>query len=269
MKLLRVLIPTLFCVSIISSCGISKRLAYLQDFQVGESIEAYPAPELKVQVGDRLDISVTCKNPQLALPFNVVGGLVNISLNGGDDTGSSMSSQTPKGYLVDNSGDIDFPVLGTLHLEGKTLSEVKGYISELLVEKNYIKDPIVTVNLLNFTITTLGELGYGIQRIEENGINLLDLLARTGGISSFSNISDLRVIRTENGKRTMYSVNLKSKDLYNSPVYNLQQNDIVYAMPMWNRFEGGYQTWLQPLYFAISSISSISMIFFWIKSLSK
>jgi len=269
MKFFRLLISALFCIALISSCGISKRLAYLQDFQVGESIEAYPAPELKAQVGDRLDISVTCKNPQLALPFNVVGGLINVSLNGGEDTGSSMSSQTPKGYLVDGSGNIEFPVLGSLHIEGKTLSEVKDYITELLVEKNYIKDPIVTVNILNFKITTLGEVGFGIQTIDSNGINLLDLLARTGGVDAFSNIDDLRVIRTEGGRRTMYSVNLKSKELYNSPVFNLQQNDIVYAIPKANKFEGGFNSWLVPLSTMVSAITSISIMYMWVKSFTK
>lgn len=270
MKLPRLLIQAVICLAVVSSCSTSKRLAYLQDFEVGEVMDVAPVPELKAQVGDLLDISVTCKNPQLALPFNVVGGIINVSLNGVDDaSGSTMSSQTPKGYLVDNEGNIDFPVLGTLHIEGKTLSEVKDYIAYLLVDKNYIKDPIVTVNILNFKITMLGETSIGVVPIEGNSINLIDALAQSGGTSAFAKIKDLRVIRTENGKRTMYTVNLKSKDLYNSPVYHLQQNDIVYVMPKANKFEGGIESWLMPFVSIVSAISSISMVYLWVNNFKK
>lgn len=268
MKLPKLLIPAVFCLILVSSCSTSKRLTYMQDFKAGESMDVAPVPELKAQVGDRLDISVTCKNPQLALPFNVVGGVINVNLNGGEDTESTMSSQTPKGYLVDSYGNIDFPVLGTLNIAGKSLSQVKDYIAHLLVEKNYIKDPIVTVNLLNFKITMLGEIGVGVVPVEGNSINLLDAIAQSGGTASYGKIKDVRVIRTENGKRTMYSVNLKSKELYNSPAFHLQQNDVVYVMPKNNKFEGGFMTWISPLTTFVSALSSISMVYLWIKTYS-
>lgn len=270
MKLPKSLIPAVFCLLIVSSCSTSKRLAYLQDFNAGESMSVAPVPELKVQVGDLLDIAVTCKNPQLAIPFNVVGGIVNVNLNGSDENGgSTMSSQTPKGYLVDSYGYIDFPVLGTLHIAGKTLSQVKDYIASLLVEKNYIKEPIVTVNILNFKITMLGEVGVGIVPVEGNSLNLIDAIAQSGGTSSFAKIKDVRVIRTENGKRTMYSVDLKSKELYNSPAFHLQQNDVVYVMPKANKFEGGLVSWFTPFTTVVSALSSISMVYLWVKTYSK
>lgn len=270
MKLPELFIKAVFCLSLVSSCTVSKRLTYMQDFNVGESMDVATVPELKAQVGDLLDISVTCKNPQLALPFNVVGGVINVNLSGGDDTGgTTMSSQTPRGYLVDSYGNIDFPVLGTMHIAGKTLSEVKDYIAHMLEDRNYIKDPIVTVNILNFKITMLGEVGIGVVPIEGNSINLIDAIAQSGGTSSFARIKDVRVIRTEDGKRTMYSVNLKSKDLFNSPAYHLQQNDIVYAMPKANKFDGGLETWFMPLTSVVSAISSLSMIFLWLKTIKQ
>ena len=270
MKLTKLLIQAVFCIALVSSCSISKRLTYIQDFKVGESIPVTPAPELKAQVGDRLEIAVTCRNPQLALPFNVVGGVVNVSLTGVDDAGSStMSSQTPKGYLVDAYGNIDFPVLGSLHIAGMTLSQIKDYVSNLLIEKNYLKDPIVTVNILNFKITVLGETRIGVMPIEANSINLIDAIAMSSGTSAYGRIKDVRVIRTEDGQRTMYSVNLKSKDLYDSPAYHLQQNDVVYVMPKGNKYDGGFMTWFSPVTSLVSILSSASLIYLWFRQYSK
>ena len=260
------LIIAALCLLTASSCTVSKRLTYLQDFQPGETLDVAAVPELVVQVGDRIDIAVTCKTPQLALPFNVVGGLVNVNLNGDDASGSSMSSQTPKGYLVDNYGNIEFPVLGTLHIAGKTLSEVKNYISFLLVDKNYIKEPIVSVNILNFKITMLGETKIGVMPVSGNSINILQAIAQSGGTSGYADIKDVRVIRTENGKRKMYSINLKSKDLYKSPVFYLQQDDLVYVMPKSNKMEGSFTSWLTPTTTVLSAISSLLMVYLWYKN---
>lgn len=249
---------------LLTACATSKSLTYLQDFEVGEKFPVADAPELKVKPGDRLDISVTCKNPQLAIPFNVVGGVFNIDL-GGEDSRSSISSTTPRGYLVDAKGDIDFPVLGILHVSGFTLSEVKDYIAELLIERNYIKDPLVSVNLLNFKVTVLGETGVGDMAIETNQLNILQLIARTSDLRSYALRTDVRVIRsTDDGCREMYSLNLKSKDIFNSPAFYLQQNDIVYVMPKGTKLDGSALSAYTSIASAVlSAVSTLSVAFMW------
>lgn len=269
MKIFRILPAFLLCIALTVSCGVSKRFTYMQDFKVGEQFAVNDAPELKVHVGDRLDIAVTCKNPQLAIPFNVVGGIVNMDINGGDDGGrSSISSETPRGYLVDTSGNIEFPVLGTLHIVGMTLNEVKNHIANLLIEKNYIREPIVKVNILNFKITMLGEIGIGVIPIQENQVNLLQAIAMAGGTQVYGKINDVRVIRTANGYREMYSVNLKSKELYNSPAFYLQQDDIVYVMPKASKISGNaFQSIWQFVSPVVSTIGTLSMVYLWIERL--
>ena len=269
MKIFRILPAFLLCLVLTVSCGISKRLTYMQDFKPGEQFAVNGTPELKVHVGDRLDISVTCKNPQLAIPFNVVGGVVNMDINSADDGSgrSSISAETPRGYLVDASGNIEFPVLGTLHIVGMTLSEVKNHIANLLIEKNYIREPIVKVNIINFKITMLGETGVGVMPIEDNQINLLQAIAMAGGTQTFGKIDDVRVIRSANGYKEMYSVNLKSKELYNSPAFYLQQDDIVYVMPKATKIDGNaLQTTMQIITPFITTISTLSVVYIWIQN---
>lgn len=268
MKLSKQLILAVLSVAL-TACSTSKSLTYLQDLEVGEKYPVAAAPELKVKSGDRLDISVTCKNPQLALPFNVVGGVVNMDLGGSDDTRSSLSSESPKGYLVDAYGDIDFPVLGKLHIGGFTLSQVKDYIADMLIERNYIKDPIVSVNLLNFKITILGETQSEDMEIESNQINILQLIARTRDLTPYALRSDVRVIRsTDDGCREVYSLNLKSKEVFNSPAFYLQQNDIVYVMPKGSKLDGSILTSYTSVATAIlSAISTLSVAYMWWNSI--
>ena len=269
MKIFHIVPALLICMVITASCGVSKRFTYMQDFKVGEQFAVNDAPELKVHVGDRLDISVTCKNPQLAIPFNVVGGVVNMDINAADDGSgrSSISSETPRGYLVDTAGNIEFPVLGTLHIVGMTLNEVKNHIANLLIEKNYIREPIVKVNIINFKITMLGEIGIGVMPIEDNQINLLQAIAMAGGTRDYGKIDDVRIIRTANGYKEMYSVNLKSKDIYNSPAFYLQQDDIVYVMPKATKISGStVQAIWQYISPIVSTAGTVSMVYLWIRN---
>lgn len=267
MKLSKLFILTALSV-VLTSCATSRSLTYLQDFKVGEKFPVAAAPELKVKPGDRLDISVTCKNPQLAIPFNVVGGVFNLDL--GDDGGrSSISNEIKKGYLVDNDGNIDFPVLGTLHVAGFTLNEVKKNIADMLVERNYIKEPLVSVDLLNFRVTVLGETNVGDLIISTNQMNIFQLIARTRDLSAYALRTDVRVIRTtDDGCREIYSLDLKKKDVYNSPAFYLQQNDMVYVMPKGTKLNGSSLTSYTSVVSAIlSAFSTLSVVYMWVNAL--
>lgn len=266
MRLSRILVYLGLC-AVMASCSTSKALTYLQDTKPGDKFAVAETPELKAKPGDRLDIFVTCKNPQLALPFNVLGGLFSIDLGSNDDGGSrsSLSSSSPKGYLVDNNGNIDFPVLGTLHIGGMTLTEVKDYIATLLIDRNYIKDPLVTVNLLNFRVTVIGETRPSDFIVDGNQINIFQLIARSQDLGSYAKRTDVRVIRTtDDGCREIYSLNLKSKDVFNSPAFYLQQNDMVYIMPKGTKLDGSLLTSYTSVMSAIlSAISTLSVAFMW------
>lgn len=203
------------------SCTTPARLAYLRDLEYDTPYLATPAPELRLQVEDEVSIQVFSTDAELAAPFNAGSGVI-------DGEGRTLTAST---YTVDRMGNIDFPVLGTLHVEGKTLNELKTDIANEIIRLGYIREPIVKVGMENFTITVMGETGRSLMPVSGSSINLLQVLARSGGTSEYSKIPDIMVIRTEEGVRTAYSVNLQSKNLFDSPVFYLQQNDIVYVKP--------------------------------------
>lgn len=206
--------------ALMASCSSPATLGYLRDMEYGVSYPAKQAPDLKIQPDDNLQIQVySTIDSELAAPFNM--GLGTASLGGNSATI----------YTVSKKGEIVFPVLGSILVEGLTMEEIRDMIADRINSSGYMKDPIVKVALQKFRVTVLGEMGKSVMDITDNSFNLLQLVARSGGTSPSSKITDVMVIRTENGERMAYSVNLQSKDLFDSPVFYLQQNDIVYMKP--------------------------------------
>lgn len=215
---------------VIDSCTVQRDMTYLQDMEVGITYEVADRPDEHVTEYDRLSIVVTCNEPALAAPFNLVTGTFSVDPMTGE-VSSQAKPVNDNGYLVDKNGNINFPVLGQLHVVGMTLKEVEECIAKGISDLEYIKDPIVLVDFLNFQFTVLGESGVGNYNVQGNHINLLQAIAMSGDIHATGKKDDIWVIRTDNGTRQAYSVNLLSKDLFDSPVFYLQQNDIIYAKP--------------------------------------
>lgn len=204
-----------------ASCTTPRTLGYLLDMEYDKDYPAQPAPELTIQKEDQLTIQVISENPALSAPFNTLLTLTDLANN--------QTKQPVLTYTVDQQGNIEFPVLGTLHIEGLTIKELQNMISGEIVSRGYIKDPVVNASLDNFTVTVIGERNMTISPIEGKSLNLLQALARFGGAQGENiNIKDVTVIRTENGTRRAYSVNLQTKALFDSPVFYLQQNDVIY-----------------------------------------
>lgn len=240
-------------VMLATSCATPKKMTLLLDMDYDRPYGAPPAPELKLREADRLDIQILSETPQLAAPFNAA---LNVS-----DT--RASSERTIRYTIDSQGNIDFPVLGSLHLEGLTVAQTKELIAEKIQEKGYIKDPVVNVVLENFTVTVIGSWSDNVIVVDSPSINLLQVLARSGGVSNTSKIKDLMVIRTENGERIAYTVNLQSKDLFNSPVFYLQQNDVVYMKPRGSGLSSEGQTIMTFVGTGLTLASIISNFLLW------
>lgn len=203
------------------SCSTPAYYAYLRDLKYEDPELAKPAPELRLQVEDRVNIQVLSTDALLAAPFNLSSGMTD-----GEGTRATTSS-----YTVDKMGNIDFPVLGTIHVEGKTLKELKDDITGEIIRLGYIREPLVKVEMENFNITVIGQMGQSILPVQGNSINILQVLAHTSGANEYTNLQDVMVIRTEEGERVAHSINLQSKSLFDSPVFYLQQNDVVYVKP--------------------------------------
>lgn len=146
--------------------------------------------------------------------------------------GQNVSQQRLVGYLVNQDGNIDFPILGEIHVEGLTRMQVTELIKKRLIEEELIKDPIVTVQFLNFKVSVIGEVGRpGTFDISGDRITLLEALSMAGDLTIYGRRDRVAVIREKDGKRSILYHDLRSSDIFQSPCYYLQQNDIVYVEP--------------------------------------
>ena len=239
----------------LTACRSGKDFVYLQDMKTGMSYAANFKHEAIIHRDDRLSITVSCKNPELAIPFNVQGG-VQISSDGTVST-SPASGNREKGYRVDVDGNIDFPILGRLHVEGMTVGQVTEQIRNKIIQGNYIKDPLVAIEFLNFKYTVLGAVGSsGTYSVEGDRITILDAIAKAGDLSSKARVNRIHVIREEGGDRKLYTHDLRSKDIFNSPAFYLQQNDIVYVEPKYKKKDAEDRTWQ----YTTSILSMVSAI---------
>ncbi len=209
------------------SCASPEKVLYLQDVEQYKEQTIDEAYEVRIHKDDLLSIMVNSRNPELALPFNMP--LLTFQL------GSSQvytGQQRVLGYLVDSEGYIDFPILGKIKVDGLTRLQLTNLIKNRLIEEDLIKDPVVTVQMLNFKISVMGEVARpGSFSITSDRVTLLEALSMAGDLTIYGKRDRVAVIREVNGKRTILYHDLRSADLFRSPCYYLQQNDIVYVEP--------------------------------------
>ena len=206
----------------LSSCT-PKDISYFQDRQPGTSEQAYiNSLPFKVRPGDRINIQVKSRNKELTEQFNKDGALSsNVSSN------NSLS-----GYVVDDNGEIDFPVLGKIKIAGKDRQEITEYITKELRDNNYVNDALVTVNYSGLYVSVLGQQGGRRISIEKDKYTIWELLAECGDLDINSKRKNVLVIREEDGIRSQYQLDLTNmKNVYESPAYYIHQNDIVYIEP--------------------------------------
>lgn len=215
----------------VASCGSYKKITYLQDMDTTATYQVMEQPDAKIAVNDRLNILVTAQEPSLAAPFNLASGTYSLDPNTGEMK-SNLTSEADKGYVVNKSGYINFPVLGYVKAEGLTLEELRVSLVEKIIATKYVKDPIVLVEFMNFQFTVLGQANPGNYVVPNGHINLLEALAMAGDLKPSAKRDDVWVIRTENGERKVYSVDMRSKSLYESPAFYIQQNDLIYVKPL-------------------------------------
>ena len=221
----------LLAVIFLASCQSYKKVPYLQDAEVINQAQQQEALyDAKIMPKDLLTIVVSCTNPELAVPFNLVAA-TPLSV-GGVQPQQITTQPTLQQYLVDNEGRINFPVLGTLKVGGLTKSEAEQLIVKNL--KPYIKEtPIVTVRMANYKISVLGEVARpGTFTITNEKVNLLEALAMAGDMTVHGVRDNVKLIReTATGKQEIITLDLNKTETILSPYYWLQQNDVVYVTP--------------------------------------
>ena len=215
--------------AILCSCGPVKDIAYFQNKAVNqpESIDRHAG--IVIQPKDMLSIVVSSRNPELVAMFN----LPVVSYQAGSEVVSSGGySQRLMGYVVDNAGSIDFPVLGHLKVAGMTRWELADMIKKRLVSDGLQSDAVVTVEFMNFKVSVLGEVtAPGTYSIEGDKVTVLQALSLARDLTIFGRRDNVSVIREKDGERVIYEIDFTDVDMFRSPGYYLQQNDVVYVQP--------------------------------------
>lgn len=217
---------------LLAGCQSYKKVPYLQDalqeVAAGDiGMADMPLYDARIMPKDLLTIVVSCpEEPELAIPFNLT---MTIPLSKENYLTSQPVLQQ---YLVDNKGNIDFPVIGNIHIGGLTKSEAEQLIKDKL-QPQFREVPIVTVRMVNYKISVIGEVAHpGTFTISNEKVNIFEVLAMAGDMTVYGIRDKVKLIREDNqGKREIITLNLNDSDIINSPYYYLQQNDILYVTP--------------------------------------
>ena len=136
-------------------------------------------------------------------------------------------------YTIDSKGDIDFPVLGKIHVGGLSREQVASTIKEQLFKEDLVKDAVVSVEFGGIHFSVLGEVNKpGQYNFENDRETILDAISRAGDLTIYGQRDHVTVIRTEGGERKVYNINMLSgQDITSSPAYYLKQGDIIYVDP--------------------------------------
>lgn len=214
----KIIVFVLF-VFVLTSCASRKEVVYFQDTGNFETLVNTNRSVSKFKVDDLVSIHVSSLNPEASAPFNLFRGQAE---------GGFRAEQVD--YLVDEAGEIDFPVIGKLKIEGLSPEELRNMLRNRLSE--YLKEPIINIRLRNFTVTVLGEVARpGTYPVNGEQISILEALGFAGDLTIRGVRENVLVIRDFNGTKVYTRIDLTSKKMVDSPVYYLTQNDVVYVEP--------------------------------------
>ena len=227
MKRIYGIILTVVAAALLASCSTPNNIAYFQNKAVDQPEKIDKHAGIVIQPKDMLSIIVSSKNPELVVIFN----LPVISYQAGSEI-VSTGSQKLMGYVVDNDGYIDFPILGQIKVAGLTRWELYEIIKDKLLNGGYLSDAVVTVEFMNFKVSVIGEVNSpGTYGIEGDKVTILQAISLARDLTIYGMRENVSVIRERDGERIIYEINLCDVSMFNSPAYYLQQNDIVYVQP--------------------------------------
>lgn len=205
--------------SIFLACSPQRDLVYFSNLSEVANSQVKNETELRLQKNDQLSVSVNSLNAEYNVLFASTGNVGNSSTAGGKTT-----------IRVNNNGMINLPLLGEIPVEGLKIEEAQQLIAKEL--RKQIKSPVVTVELVNFKITVIGEVNRPASlNVPGEQVNLLEALGMAGDMTVYGKRENVLVIRETNGVRNMIRLNLNDKNVYDSPYFQLRQNDIVYVEP--------------------------------------
>lgn len=214
----------LTAVLFLGSCGSTKHVAYFQNIDTLNLAPSRGLYDAKIMPKDQLSITVVTSDPAAAVPFNLT-----VAASGAAEGASSGAT-----YLVNNNGDIDFPVVGTLHVAGLTKDDCQKLIKQKIAP--YLaatENPVVIVRMASYRVTVAGEVGSpAVVPVTSEKMSILEALAQAGDLSIYGKRDNILLIRERaDGQKEVHRLNLNDANLINSPYYYLQQNDYIYVEP--------------------------------------
>ncbi len=250
------LLFALIMLSLLTSCIPNRELVYFNK-KVAEDTKyvatlssANPAP-IRIQTDDVLAIVVSSMSEETNALFNTLNNnsitTFRFSSNGGGNQ--------PLGYLVDQTGEVNLPIIGKAKLAGLTLDEADAYLRNLL--NQYVKSPTVNVRILNHKFTVIGEVARpGLYNLSDSPTNLSEVIGLAGDLTVYGRRDNIKLIRTINNKREIVQLDLTAQQVINSPYYFLENNDIVYVEARSTKaFSTERSVQLLPIVLGVASIS--------------
>ncbi len=239
-KLITCLLLATFIAALFPSCYSTKRYQYFQDL-TDSTYGSIPIKDydfsLKFLPLDEININVISAIPALAAPFNLTNStsVSNYTGNAGSTvqqgTAANIANPIANSFRVNAEGNIDYPFIGIIHVQGKTVRELKDTLTQIL-RSRFVKDATVEVRMANPTVTVMGEVGHsGRVALNSEKTSIIDAILASGDFTKFSNRKDIVLFREENGKKQVYHVDLRRSDIFGSEYYYLRQNDIVFVKP--------------------------------------
>lgn len=230
-----------------SSCVSKRKIIYFQNDIVDQS-KVSNSYETIIKPDDLLQITITALDTEAVRPFNLAAVTYSTSSN------SAIGVAQQQNYLVDNKGEIDFPVIGKISVGGFSRDQVIEILKKKL-SPDYIKNPNINIRIANYKISILGDVDRpGSYTIPNERITILEAIALAGDLNISGRRNNVLIIREEDGKKIKYNIDMRSNDILTSPVYYLQQNDIVYVEPNYARIQSASSNSSTSLFISITGL---------------
>ena len=214
----KLLITSMIISMLLTSCVSRQDIVYFQNAKSFETIVDTGTFTTKLKIGDIVSIYVSTLDPTVTQPYNLIK--------------SAGAQGQLIDYLIDVEGNIDYPVLGKIKLVGLTVEEAKVLFKKKFAEGELLKDPVIIFRVLNFRVTIAGEVrSPGVYPVSGERISILEALGMAGDLTIKGRRDNILIVRDFNGAKTYTRIDLTNKEVFNSPVYYLTQNDYVYVEP--------------------------------------
>ena len=227
MRYLKLLIISVMVV--LSACNAQRNVLYLQDVESGSEIVLPEDYIIRLKPLDQITMMVNSRTPELAKPFNSSSSFNSLSGEGISGTTSENNLQV---LTISDSGYLTVPVIGDIYCVGMTREELSTEIEKRIIEGGYLADPQVNIRFAELTISIIGEVNKpGRYDIKKDQLTILEALALAGDLTIYGNRADVAVVREKEGKSVVTKLDLRSADIFSSPCFYLEQNDVIIVSP--------------------------------------